>query len=96
MYGTVARLRVKPGMDGKLLELLRDFETAQVSGAVALYVYQMDTDPSIFYEAVVFESKATYIANSNSPEQHARYLKVLELLEGEPEWHDGAIVYALA
>jgi hypothetical protein len=33
------------------------------------------------------------VANAESPEQDKRYRQMLKWLEGEPEWHDGGIVY---
>jgi quinol monooxygenase YgiN len=92
MYGTVARLRVKPGLEAKFVELGRAFEAMHIPGHVTTYVYQMDSDPNEFYMAVVFTDKAAYHANADSPEQHARFLELMSLLEGEPEWHDGEIV----
>ena len=95
MYGTVARYRLKPGMEGQLIELAREFKAAQVPGFVASYAYRMDADPNNYYIAVVFESREAYVANADSPEQDARYRQMLSLLEHAPEWHDGEIVYAL-
>ncbi len=97
MYGTIARYRVKPGMEGHLNQILeeqgRAFENGQVPGFVATYAYRTDTDPNNYYLAVVFESKEAYWANARSSEQDARYRQWLPLLESEPEWHDGEIVY---
>ncbi|HEU4793668.1 MAG TPA: antibiotic biosynthesis monooxygenase [Nitrolancea sp.] len=93
MYGTVARLQLKPGVEGEFFELSREFEAANVPGYVGEYVYRMDADPSVFYLAVVFESKEAYVSNANSPEQNARYVKYRELLVSDPEWHDGEVVY---
>lgn len=95
MYGTIAHFRLKPGMEGKLVEQLREFEAARVPGTKAVHVYRMDADPTEYYITVVFESKAAYLANANSPEQHARHQKTVALAASEPEWHDGEIVYAL-
>jgi quinol monooxygenase YgiN len=92
MYGTVARIRVKPGALDELKNWSPE-EDEQASGAVALYAYQMDDDPSELYMVAVFESKEAYVANAESPEQDRRYRKMLEWFEGEPEWHDGEIVY---
>ena len=33
--------------------------------------------------------------NAASPEQHAQYERYRALLETEPEWHDGEIVFSL-
>ena len=95
MYGTVARFRLKPGMEGQVIEQMHAFEIARVPGTVATYVYQMDADANEYYVAVVFASKESYVANAQSSEQDARYRQLLTLLESEPEWHDGEIVYAL-
>jgi heme-degrading monooxygenase HmoA len=101
MYGTVARIRVKTGMEGQFRQLIEGqmhaFEAGQVPGFVATYTYRTDADPNDYYLAVVFESREAYWANAQSPEQDARYHQWQPLLEGEPEWHDGEIVdvYAL-
>lgn len=94
MYGTVARMRAKPGVEAQLAEQMRIFEQAHVEGALGSYVYQMDNDPSEYWLAVIFTSKEAYVANAQSPEQDARYRQLLEYLAGPPEWHDGEIVYA--
>jgi quinol monooxygenase YgiN len=93
MYGTVARLRLKPGAEAKIAELMRQYETLNIPGQRATYMYRMDNDPTVLMMAVVFDDRASYVANANSPEQNARYLQMVELLEGAPEWHDGEIVY---
>jgi quinol monooxygenase YgiN len=92
MYGTVARMRVKPGFLDAMKRIYEDQEIS--AGAVAIYAYQMDADPNELYMAVIFESKEAYVANAQSPETDAQYRQWLEWLEAEPEWHDGEIVYA--
>ena len=62
-------------------------------GYVGLTAYRFDADPNELLMAVVFESKEAYWANAESPEQNARYREMLELLESEPGWQDGEIVY---
>jgi quinol monooxygenase YgiN len=93
MYGTVARMRAKPGAEAQLTDVMRAYEAAQVPGSVASYVYRMDNDPSEYYLAVIFSDKDAYVANAKSPEQDARYREMLQYLDGPPEWHDGEIVY---
>lgn len=93
MYGTVARLRVKPGAADKLFAQSREFEAAHVNGFVKSYAYRMDTDPNEYILVVIFTSRETYMANAQSKEQDTRYRKMLSLLEHKPEWHDGEIVY---
>ncbi len=92
-YGTVARMRVKGGMLEELRKMTEAEDMMDVPGYVATLVYQMDEDPDELYMAVVFDSKESYTANANSPEQDARYQDFIRLLEGVPEWHDGTIIY---
>lgn len=90
MYGTIAKLKAKPGKR----EALRSFVyAARPPGFVAVYGYQLDEDPDTFYMAVQFEDKESYFANAHSPEQHASYLELRELLAADPEWHDGEITF---
>jgi heme-degrading monooxygenase HmoA len=95
MYGTVARIRIKAGMEGQFRQLIEGqmhaFEAGQVPGFVATYTYRTDADSNEYYLAVVFESREAYWANAQGPEQDARYRQWLPLLESEPEWHDGEI-----
>ena len=93
MYGTVARMQLKAGAEPKIMELFGEYETLNVPGYVGLTVYRLDADPNELLMAVVFESKEAYRANAESPEQDARYREMLELLETEPQWQDGEIVY---
>ncbi len=94
MYGTVARYRINPGYEEQLLAFEREIREAKLPGLVAEFTFRMDEDPSTYYEAVVFESREAYLAVAESPEQDARYRKLLALLEGPPEWHDGVVVNA--
>jgi heme-degrading monooxygenase HmoA len=84
MYGTVARMRIKPGAEGQLAEQMRAFEAAKVPGVVATYVYRMDADPDEYYLATVWESRAAYTANATSADQQARYEGYRSLLAAEP------------
>ncbi len=92
MYGTVARIQVKPGAEQELLTLSKTFE-GQIPGHLGTYVYRSDADPSTYWMAVAFTDKAAYHANAQSPEQDARYQQMRALLAADPEWHDGEIVF---
>jgi len=95
MYGTVARYHLKPGMESKLQEFQSEMQEVKMPGFVAEFTYLMDEDPSIYYEAIIFESREAYHAFAALSEQDARYQKLVKLLVGEPEWHDGEIVNAV-
>jgi heme-degrading monooxygenase HmoA len=85
-------MRAKPGSEQLLQALMREEEARSIPGYVSSTVYRMDDDPNTYMLAVIFESREAYVANANSPEQDADYRKMLELLEGPPEWHDGEII----
>jgi quinol monooxygenase YgiN len=93
VYGTVARMLLKPGKEAEMMALMREAE-ASIAGDRGTIVYRSDRDPNEIYLAVVFESKEAYEANANSPEMHQQYLKYRELLAAEPEWHDGEIIHS--
>ena len=94
MYGTIARLRAKPGAHEQLMDVGTQDPMRRVPGFVTQYVYQSDADSSEYWLAVVFESKEAYRANAASPAQDASYRRLRELLAEDPEWHDGEIVSA--
>jgi quinol monooxygenase YgiN len=91
MYGTIARLQVKPGAFEQMRAL---GDGDKPPGHVAVYIYQMDSNPNELYLVAVFESKEAYVANAQSPEQHTRYEQMRALLTAEPEWHDGEVIFA--
>jgi quinol monooxygenase YgiN len=94
MYGTVARIKTKPGMEAKLKEAMKKFDTRYVPGAINAYMYRTDANPDEYYLVAVFQDKDTYLANAESPEQDKEYNQLRELLVADPEWHDGEIVYS--
>lgn len=92
MYGTVARLQIRPGTEAQLMALSEEYAATTVPGYRGEYVYRLDNEPNTYMMAVLFDSRDAYLANAQSPEQHARYLKFRELLASDPEWHDGEII----
>ena len=96
MYGTVAKMRVKAGAEQAFMQVAAATESVPIAGVVAVYVYQMDADSRDFYMTVVFDSQESYVANANSPAQHDRFMQLMAVLETEPEWHDGTVVFANA
>ncbi len=92
MYGTVARMRLKPGMDAKLREEMALYERLEIPGFVSTMVYRMDRDPNELYMAVAFMDKESYVANAQDPKQDERFKKMRAFLVADPEWHDGEII----
>jgi len=93
MYGTVARMRAKPGSGDLLAEIGKQLEGDRPPGMVSVFVYRMDANPDEYMMAVAFESKGAYEVNAASEEQDRRYRQLRELLESDPEWNDGEIVH---
>jgi quinol monooxygenase YgiN len=95
MYGTIARFRVRKDADKEEFKRRMDeFDSAEISGWVADYIFQMDADSNEFYLVAVFRDRESYQANADDPRQHERYLIFRSFLEADPEWHDGFIVSA--
>jgi quinol monooxygenase YgiN len=92
MYGTLAKLKAKPGNADKVIKFL-ETEVGQPVGYRGRVIYQMDNDPDELWIAGWFESKEAYFTHSDKPETHQIYLRLLDLLVAEPEWHDGYIVF---
>ena len=93
MYGTIARLRAKPGNADKVINFMKS-EVGHPVGYIGRVVYQLDNDPDEIWVAGWFESKNAYFTHSDKPETHQIYLRLLDLLVTEPEWHDGELVFA--
>jgi quinol monooxygenase YgiN len=92
MYGTIAKVQLKPDKSEEVAALAKRIELAP--GQLARYVYRLDANPNELMLVAVFEDRASYQANAASPEQHARYLELRALLSADPEWHDGEIIEA--
>jgi quinol monooxygenase YgiN len=93
MYGTVARLQVKPGS----MEALQAWGSSRgdpIPGYVSQTVFQMESNPNELYLIIVFTDKASYVANTQSESQIARYAEMRTMLAADPEWHDGEVIYA--
>ncbi len=93
MYGTIARMHIRPGARDALLQWSQDTLARAIPGHLRSIVYQMDSDPNTLMLAVFFESREAYHANAASPEQHAEYLKMMQYLTQEPVWQDGEVVW---
>ncbi len=92
MYGTVARMKLKPGMEEKLKQDMAQYDDLKIAGFVGSAVYRMDSDPSELYLTVIFKDKASYQANAKDPKQDERFKKMRASLQADPEWHDGEII----
>ncbi|MDQ2942121.1 MAG: antibiotic biosynthesis monooxygenase [Candidatus Dormibacteraeota bacterium] len=89
----MARYRVKPGQEQKFLDELKSMEGEPPDGWLYMTVFRSTKDPNEIWVSVVFENEAKYKKSADSPEMDKQYRKTLELLQGEPEWHDGNVIH---
>jgi quinol monooxygenase YgiN len=94
MYGTIARLKVKPGKVETLKNHMSKVTASHQPGFVSATAYRMDADSNEVLLVVAFESKQAYVANANRPETDADFKEMMQFLVAEPEWHDGEIIYS--
>ncbi len=92
MYGTVARMKLKPGAEDKMMKAMEGTPGAQ-EGHIATYVFKSDADPNVHFVTTIFESKSAYKKFSDSPEQDKRFREMRELLAADPDWHDGEVIH---
>jgi len=93
MYGTIARMRVLPGKEAELEQVITQ-GAREIPGFLFAYVYRLDDSPQDLMLVVGFDGKDTYHTNAQSPEQHEAYEAYRALLEADPEWHDGEIIFS--
>lgn len=95
MYGSVARITPKAGMEQGVVQAMEEWQRDRrphVKGAIAGYLYRLDKGGLMLVAA--FESKEAYVANAEDPAQDQWYQKFRGLLATDPEWNDGEIVAA--
>jgi heme-degrading monooxygenase HmoA len=92
MYGTVARMKLKPGAEERIMQVMEG-STAGREGHIATYVVKSDADSNVHFVTTIFESKSAYKKFADSPEQDKRFHQMRELLAADPEWHDGEVVH---
>jgi len=90
MYGSVFKMKVKPGAKDDLISLMdEEMRTRVLKGIRASYL--LDAGGDDVWGVAVFDDEATYRQNAASPEQDAAYRRMRALLQADPEWHDGGI-----
>jgi quinol monooxygenase YgiN len=89
MYGTIMRAQVKPGQ----MDAFRRFNLEQgppenTEGFVSLEFAVEDKNPNMMVGIIRFKDKESYVRNADAPRTNDNYLKMLNILEGPPEWID--------
>jgi quinol monooxygenase YgiN len=91
VFGTVGRMKVKPGKMDELIKLM-DQDQRDIDGAIGYYVYKLEGKENEVILAVVFRDKESYFKNADDPAQDEMYRKTVALLDGTPTWEDGEII----
>jgi len=91
MYGTCAKMPVKPENRPQLMQLMDSQDYPAVPGFMGSYVLAENEGDDCWVLAI-FSDREAYERNADDPAQHERYLAYRDLLEAEPEWHDGEIL----
>lgn len=92
MYGSISRWRIKEGNQEEFERLSDELMRDRPTGSRSVIVYRADADSREYWIAGVFDSREAYSASSASPEQNARFQRLRDLMESDPEWHDGEVV----
>jgi hypothetical protein len=98
MFGTVARLCVKPGAEALLLAQVKTLRPGNTPGSPRMHgwlsttIYRASRDPHELWLAVVFTDEAAYRANAELPSQHDWYVRLRGCLVADPEWIDGDVL----
>lgn len=98
MYGSIAQMTAKQGRVDDIKTLTERWgleHGPNVDGFVASYIFQSDQTPDECWLVAIFENRETYAANANRPEQDAWFQQIRELLDTDPVWHDGEVIYSL-
>lgn len=96
MFGTIFRMRPKPGMEAAIEDLFRHDvdERPRPAGMIAGYLFHPTSRNGDLMGVAVFDSEASYRKNADDPEQDRWYRQLRELLEADPEWNDGDVLVA--
>lgn len=93
MYGTVAKIKIKPGTYDQFYATSETMSQDSGHGEVAVMVLRTNEDPDELYMVAVFEDEEKYYANADRPETNANFRKMAQYFAEEPQWHDGEFTY---
>ena len=87
MYGTIFKLKIKEGHEDQLLSLMKE-ENETPEGMIAWFLMKPDENKE-WIGVAIFDSVESHVNNANRPETNENFMKMMEHLDGEPEWTDG-------
>ena len=96
MFGTVARVTVRPGKEEEFIAIGERWAEArgETTGQVAGYLVKLEERPGAYFLIGIFHDRERYYANARDPETDGWYRRMRATLAADPEWHDGEVVQA--
>jgi len=89
MYGTLGRMKPKPGKRDELVAMMAASPTgAAANGYRGAYLLKADEGDEVVV-AVMYEDKDAYVAMVHDPQTDENFGRIMALLEDEPTWTDG-------
>ncbi len=88
------RIKAKPGAREAVISTFDRWQSERrpkVKGYVRSILTSNLNNPDEFMAGVMFDTKESYDANSNDPEQHAWYQELRSHLAADPDWFDGKL-----
>lgn len=97
MFGTIASMRAKPGMEERLLGALEEWGRDRgscIAGPVRVYIARSENDPTLLLNIAMFDTREHYEANARDPKQDRWYQRMLAFCSEPPDWHDHTVLLA--
>ena len=89
MWGTIAKMKVKPGAEPFLLTQFHAMRNAErMHGWLFTHLFRSETDPDEMWMVAMFTDKEAYRRNAESSGQHRVYELLRSCPESDPERHD--------
>jgi hypothetical protein len=95
MYGSIFKMTPKMGKEDEVKALFSEWEEKrkpEIKGTKAGYLYKLDKGGMM--GVAIFDSEEDYKKNADDPKQNEWYQKLRALLEEDPEWNDGEVVFS--
>lgn len=96
MFGTVVLMRPKLGHEADVVEHFKQWwehRSADVKGAVGCSIRRNANDSGELIGTISFGTREDYAINAEDPQQDDWYRQLVDLLQEEPRWIDGEVLY---
>ncbi len=91
MYGTISRVKVKPGHEKDLETLEQEFMEKirpTIDGKVVWYRGTQNDHPDVTVSIFLCETKQAYMKLADDPAMDALFQRMMEHYQDEPSWED--------